>query len=62
MPTGEEAIEAVADTKTGASDARDEESAVPLRRFGGGDIAVGASVIGGLVRVAVVESARRECL
>jgi hypothetical protein len=53
MPTGEEAIDEVASPDAGASNARDEELPVPLRRFGGRDIAVVAGVIGAVVRVAV---------
>jgi ACR3 family arsenite efflux pump ArsB len=59
VSTGEDAIDADTDANAGTSEARDEELAVALRRFGGGNIAVVASVIGVLVRVAVVESARR---
>jgi hypothetical protein len=45
VPTGEEATDAVADARAGASDGRDEKSAVPFRRFGEGNIAVVASVV-----------------
>jgi hypothetical protein len=63
IPTGEEAIDAVADAvadrRAGASDARLGELAMPTRRFAGGDIAIVASVIEIFVRVAAVEGARR---